>query len=54
VTLTVRRRDGKTVTTTVTVTADPQVQIISRENAGGSLTAAERAFREAWFGSKVK
>ena len=54
VTLTVRRRDGKTVTTTVTVTADPQVQIISRENAGGSLTAAERAFREAWFGSRVK
>jgi predicted metalloprotease with PDZ domain len=48
-----RRRDGRVVNTTATLAADPALQIAPIERAGGVLTAAERAFREAWLGSRV-
>jgi predicted metalloprotease with PDZ domain len=46
------RRDGSHVTATLTLAADPRIEIVPVEQAGGTLTAAERAFRESWLGAK--
>ena len=54
VTLVVRRRDGKLVTTTAKLVADPSVQVVALETAGGTLTDAQRTLREGWLASKVK
>jgi predicted metalloprotease with PDZ domain len=54
VTLVVRRRDGKLVTTTAKLVADPGVQVVAIENAGGTPTDAQRTLREGWLASKVK
>jgi predicted metalloprotease with PDZ domain len=49
------RRGGQAVTKTITVKQDPTAQqVLPIESQGGSLSAAQRAFREAWLGSKVK
>jgi predicted metalloprotease with PDZ domain len=48
--LTFRRRSG-TVNATVTVAEDPRVQAVSFERIGQPLTAAQRAFRDAWLNS---
>ena len=53
-TVTIRRRDGETVTRTVTLAADPAMQIVPIEEAGGTLTPEQRAFRESWLSSKVR
>lgn len=52
--LTVRRRDGATIETTVTVKADPALQVLPIEQAGGTLSDAQRAFRASWLGTRVK
>ena len=54
VTFAVRRRGGASFTAAVPVKADPRVQIVQLESTGGTLTAAQRAFRQAWLGSKVQ
>jgi len=54
VTLVVRRRDGKLMTTTAKLVADPGVQVVALENAGGTPTDAQRTLREGWLASKVK
>ncbi|HKW02661.1 MAG TPA: PDZ domain-containing protein [Vicinamibacterales bacterium] len=54
VTLVVRRRDGKLVTTTAKLVADPGVQVTAIELAGGTLTDAQRTLREGWLASKVR
>ena len=46
------RRDGRRVKATLTLAADPRLEIVPVEKAGGTLTAAERAFRESWLGAK--
>jgi hypothetical protein len=38
----------------VTLKVDPRVQIVPVESTGGTLTAAQRTFRQAWLGSKVQ
>ncbi|MEZ5319212.1 MAG: hypothetical protein R2752_17560 [Vicinamibacterales bacterium] len=48
----VRRRDGREVTVSLTVGEDPSLQILPVEQTGGALTAAQRAFREAWLGAR--
>ena len=48
------RRDGTNVTVTVRLKADPALQSSSVESTGGTLTDAQKGFREAWLGSKVK
>ena len=50
VALGVVRRDGTTATTTATLVQDPALQVVSM----GSLTDAQKAFREAWLGTRVK
>lgn len=52
VALTVRRRDGVEVTRRVAIAANPRLEVVSIENAGGALTSAQRAFRMAWLGPK--
>ena len=51
--LTLVRRDGTRVTTTVVVEADPTVQIVPGETVA-PLSASQRAFRDAWMGTKVR
>jgi predicted metalloprotease with PDZ domain len=48
----IRRRDGRVVNATATLAADPSLQIVDLERGGGTLTPAQRAFRDAWFGSR--
>jgi predicted metalloprotease with PDZ domain len=52
--ITIRRRDGKTEGKTLAIKADPSLVVEAVENGGGELTAAQKAMREAWLGSKVK
>lgn len=46
------RRDGARQATTVTVGSDPALRLVPIESTG-ALSAAQRAFREAWLGSRV-
>ncbi len=50
VTLRYRQRDGRDRTTTLTVAADPTLEIVRSETLGTTLTPAQRAFRTAWLG----
>jgi predicted metalloprotease with PDZ domain len=50
--LSVQRVSGATQTVTLTFAEDPTPQAVLIERAGGTLGAAEKRFREAWFGSK--
>jgi predicted metalloprotease with PDZ domain len=53
-TLTFKRRGGATGTTTVTLKEDPALEVVTVESTGGTLTPEQKAFREAWLGSKAK
>ena len=46
------RRQGRERETTATLAADTRVVLVPAEAAGGDLTPAQRAFREAWLGSR--
>ena len=50
VALVVVHRGGVTQTTTITLAADPALQV---SDLGESMTAAQKAFRAAWLGTKV-
>jgi predicted metalloprotease with PDZ domain len=52
-TITFRRRGGATGTAAVVVKEDPDMQAFPIEANGGTLTAEQRAFRNAWLGSKA-
>ncbi len=49
--LSIRRR-GMAQEVTLTVGEDPRLQLVPVERTGRQLTAAERAFRSAWLGSR--
>jgi len=51
VTLGIRRRDGATTTRTMTLGQDPSLQIV---DLGASISPEQKAFRDAWLGTKVK
>ena len=46
------RRQGRERETTATLAADTRVVLVPAEAGGGDLTPAQRAFREAWLGSR--
>ena len=48
------RRGGLTASGTMTIEVDPAPQVVDSAAGGGSLTEAQKAFREAWLGSKVR
>jgi predicted metalloprotease with PDZ domain len=47
-----RRRGGATGTTVITITEDPSLEAVPVESTGGTLTDEQRAFRQAWLGSR--
>ena len=53
-TVTFKRRGGATGTATITLKEDPALEVVTVEATGGTLTPEQKAFREAWLGSKVK
>jgi predicted metalloprotease with PDZ domain len=54
VTLAVTHRGGVTRTRTMTLRADPSLTVEPVEAGGGTLSSAQRAFRDDWLGTKVK
>ncbi|MCC7185782.1 MAG: hypothetical protein IT185_06045, partial [Acidobacteria bacterium] len=52
--LTIRRRGNQSVTTAITLRPNPTLQVLDVEAAGAALTPGQKAFREAWLGTKVK
>jgi len=49
-----RRPSGLVVKSTLTLGEDPALQAATIESTGGTLTPEQKAFRDAWLGSKVK
>lgn len=49
----IRRRDGRTVDAILVLADDPWLVAVPAEQAGGSLTPEQRAFRDAWLGSRA-
>ena len=54
VTFEVRHPGGVTATGVLTFGEDPAEQAVLAESAGNSLSAEQKAFREAWLGSKQR
>jgi predicted metalloprotease with PDZ domain len=54
VVLDVKRPTGKTVSLTMTLGEDPALEAVAIETTGGTLTGDQKAFREAWLGSKAR
>jgi predicted metalloprotease with PDZ domain len=48
------RRSGETVNATLTLEADPRMEVVLVEKAGGTLTNDQRSFRVSWLGSRQK
>lgn len=48
------RRSGERATATLTLGEDPALEGVPAESAGGTLTPEQKAFRDAWLGSKRK
>ncbi len=49
--LTIRRRDGKVVQRTLTLKSDPAMTI---DDLAGAMSAEQKAFRDAWLGSRAR
>jgi predicted metalloprotease with PDZ domain len=47
-------RAGATRTANVTLAENPHLEIVAAEATGGSLTAAQRSFRERWLNSQAR
>jgi S1-C subfamily serine protease len=45
-------RTGREKTTSVMLGEDPHVEVVPIESSGGSLTSAERSFREKWLSAR--
>jgi predicted metalloprotease with PDZ domain len=53
VSVTFKRRGGRTGTATITLEEDPSLEAVPVESIAGTLTPEQRAFRDSWLGSKV-
>jgi predicted metalloprotease with PDZ domain len=49
-----KRRNGATGTATIIAKADPSLETVTIESSGGTLTPDQKAFRDAWLGSKAR
>ena len=47
------RGRGQALTTTLQTAADPSVELVPVEQAGGTLTDAQRRFRDNWLSSRA-
>ncbi len=52
--VTFKRRDGATGKTTIVLKEDPAMAVVPIESTGVAVTADQKAFRDAWLGSRVK
>lgn len=52
--LDVLRRNGEKARLTLPLVADPRIEIVPVEQAGGTLSQAQRQFRDSWLSSKVR
>jgi predicted metalloprotease with PDZ domain len=52
--LVILRRGGLTATSTLVLESDPSLTVVDLAANGGTLTETQKAFRDAWLGSKVK
>jgi predicted metalloprotease with PDZ domain len=52
--VTYKRRNGATGKTTIVLKEDPAMEVVPAESAGPALTAEQKAFRDAWLGSRAK
>jgi len=52
--VTFKRRSGVVQTSKITLKEDPALEAVLVEESGGSLTADQKAFRDAWLGSKQR
>ena len=48
------KRGSATSTVTITLVEDPDVEAVLLEDAGGTPTAQQKAFRDAWLGSQQR
>lgn len=48
------RRGGETVTASLILEPDPRVEIVPIEETGGTVSAEQKRFRDAWLGSKAR
>ena len=46
------QRRGRPIASTVTLAANPTLELVTVESTGGRLSAEQRAFRDAWLGSQ--
>lgn len=46
------RRGGEKVETTITFEEDPRIEIVPVERTGGTLSADQKRFRDAWLGAQ--
>ena len=46
--------DGQSRSATVTLAENPALEAVPLETTGGALTAEQKAFRNAWLGTKSK
>jgi predicted metalloprotease with PDZ domain len=46
-------RTGAPKTAAVTLVEDPHVEVVPLENGGGTLTPAQKSFRDAWLGPRA-
>ncbi len=53
-TITYKRRGGATGKATITLKEDPALEAVTVESTGTALTAEQKAFRDAWLGSRVR
>jgi predicted metalloprotease with PDZ domain len=51
--ITFKRRGGSTGTATIVVKEDPTLEAVAMESSGGTMTARQKAFRDAWLGPKA-
>src|SRR5687767_5937604 len=54
VTIEFKRPTGATGTATITLRENPAVDAVPIESGGGTLTAEQKAFRDAWLGSRLR
>ena len=54
ITVSYRRRNGAGGTTTITLAENPAMELIGIERTGGTLTAEQKRFRDAWLGSRIQ
>jgi predicted metalloprotease with PDZ domain len=47
------RRSGDPIAAMLTLEENTRINIVALEQSGGTITAAQKRFREAWLGSKI-